>query len=258
MKATVLDIKPFFHESADIFAGSFTVKGIAVTLMWEEDFNGMFYIGNIWSGVPVSGKTACIKTSASSEAEALWMVQQVITTTNYELVEKTMLSKWIAKDMYGRDIECDSEEEAINTHKKFGAPSRIDDVSFSNLVCLDIDEILNLTQHTATTEQVAAGVVEPQFKEAIQNLLTFNSKPDIFEIQDRAKALAAMAQVEGFKRAMIGGAPFFMSALERELLDAGITPLYAFSERVSDEQIQPDGSIKKINIFKHVGFVEVS
>ena len=57
---------------------------------------------------------------------------------------------------------------------------------------------------------------------------------------------------------MIGGAPFFMSALERALLDVGITPLYAFSIRESVEKAAEDGTVTKINVFKHVGFVEAN
>jgi hypothetical protein len=38
-------------------------------------------------------------------------------------------------------------------------------------------KILNLTQHEATKEQVAAGGVEPLDKEAVQRLLTFNNLP---------------------------------------------------------------------------------
>jgi hypothetical protein len=54
--------------------------------------------------------------------------------------------------------------------------------------------------------------------------------------------------------AMIGGAPWMMAALESALLDAYITPLYAFSVRESVEIAQPDGSVVKTAVFKHVGF----
>ena len=54
---------------------------------------------------------------------------------------------------------------------------------------------------------------------------------------------------------MIGGAPFLMGALESALLDYGITPVYAFSKRESVEEVQKDGSVKKINIFRHAGFI---
>jgi len=56
---------------------------------------------------------------------------------------------------------------------------------------------------------------------------------------------------------MIGGAPFLMSALEDALVIAGITPLYAFSVRESVEAEQADGSVRKVAVFRHLGFVEV-
>ena len=57
---------------------------------------------------------------------------------------------------------------------------------------------------------------------------------------------------------MIGGAPFFMGPLERALRENGITPLYAFSKREAADIKQADGSIKKTQIFRHVGFVEAA
>jgi len=55
--------------------------------------------------------------------------------------------------------------------------------------------------------------------------------------------------------AMIGGAPFLMSRLIKELQEVNITPLYAFSVRESVDEPQPDGGIKKIVVFKHRGFI---
>jgi hypothetical protein len=55
---------------------------------------------------------------------------------------------------------------------------------------------------------------------------------------------------------MIGGAPYLMPALEQELRRVGIQPVYAFSKRISIDQPQPDGRIKKISNFKFEGLVE--
>lgn len=128
--------------------------------------------------------------------------------------------------------------------------------------------ILNLTQHAATPEQVAAGVVEPtlvpleqvvagEAKKQVQALLTFDTLPHLDDIERKAKTLAAIARWHGCTRAMIGGAPFFMAALERALIHAGIQPIYAFSVRDSIEQPDGNGGVKKVNIFRHAGFVEV-
>lgn len=119
--------------------------------------------------------------------------------------------------------------------------------------------IINLTQHPATAEQQAAGVVDfiPEIKSQVCELLTFDTLPTSSEIHARAKKLAGIAAAWGFKAAMIGGAPFLMSALEAELNRSDVTPLYAFSVRDSVEQQQPDGTVRKLNIFRHLGFVSV-
>lgn len=127
--------------------------------------------------------------------------------------------------------------------------------------------IVNLTQHSATAEQIAAGVVDlpaPE-REALAALLTFDALPTRKEIEDRAADISELAAYNGLGgddtdspfvgAAMIGGAPYLMSALERALLAVSITPMYAFSVRESVEQSQPDGSVRKVNVFRHAGFV---
>jgi hypothetical protein len=122
-------------------------------------------------------------------------------------------------------------------------------------------QILNLTQHKATTEQIQAGVVDlPEAdRSELQSLLTFETLPTAAEIGDRADSIAAMARrfvgEETLPQAMIGGAPFFMAPLERALRNAGIEPVYAFSTRESVEQAEPDGTVRKTNVFRHAGFV---
>lgn len=116
--------------------------------------------------------------------------------------------------------------------------------------------IINLTQHAASAEQIEAGVVEPADKRAVSALLTFDSCPNRDEIARRAGELAAMAASGGFPAAMIGGAPYLMGPLESALRGAGVTPLYSFSTRESVEQTQPDGSVRKVAVFRHTGWVE--
>ena len=140
--------------------------------------------------------------------------------------------------------------------------------------------ILNLTQHTATPEQQAAGVIdlsEPELSK-LRRLLTFETLPTAEEIFRRAKAIARLAEYEAARRlgltdvgghpaadltnhgvsAMIGGAPYLMATLERALRARGIKPLYAFSRRESVEQTMPDGSVRKMAVFRHLGFVSPS
>ena len=116
--------------------------------------------------------------------------------------------------------------------------------------------LINLTQHPTTTEQLTAGVTEPADKDEVRRLLTFDELPSKELVKARAKALAEIAENSGAKSAMIGGAPFLMAALEKALREVGITPVYAFSKRESVEKTLPDGSVQKTNVFKHIGFVE--
>jgi hypothetical protein len=118
-------------------------------------------------------------------------------------------------------------------------------------------KILNLTQHTATADQVAAGVVEPKDKKKIQEMLTFTEKPTAGEVLERAEALAAIAREEGATHAMIGGAPFLMMPLHLALYRRGIVPVYAFSVRESTEEMLPDGTVRKVQVFRHAGFISL-
>ena len=119
-------------------------------------------------------------------------------------------------------------------------------------------KILNLTQHPATAEQIEQGVfdVPQEFKAQLCALLTFVSRPSRTEVVQRANALALFAdQFNSAGDVMIGGAPFLMPFLHERLEHHCMTPYYAFSERVSVEEALADGSVKKTNMFKHVGFV---
>ena len=91
-------------------------------------------------------------------------------------------------------------------------------------------QILNLTQHIATPEQIAQGVFEPVIKRQVTDRLNFCDLPTKQEIIDRAQALARIATgstYPGVKFAMIGGAPYLMPELERALKARGVTPLYS-------------------------------
>jgi hypothetical protein len=127
-----------------------------------------------------------------------------------------------------------------------------------NDVALAVDEVLNITQHKATDEQLAGGVVEPENKAEVQATLTFDTLPSKEEVAHRAEILAKVARESGCKKAMIGGAPFFMSALENALVKVGVQPVYAFSVRDSKEEPDGNGGVRKVNVFRHVGFVEVN
>jgi len=127
--------------------------------------------------------------------------------------------------------------------------------------------ILNLTQHAATEDQRAQGVVDlpDEQRKMLQQLLGFDKIPSTEEIMERAQEIAELACYNGLSGdggdspfpiyAMIGGAPFLMAPLERALRERGIQPLYAFSVRQSVEKDDVDGKIVKTSVFKHAGFV---
>ncbi len=116
--------------------------------------------------------------------------------------------------------------------------------------------IINLTQHPATPEQVEAGVKElpPELAKEVRDLLTFNALPSRYELEERAKTIAAIAASTGCRSAMIGGAPFFMEPLARRLIYAAVHPLYAFSVRESRE-VRTERGVEKVSVFRHLGFV---
>ncbi len=120
--------------------------------------------------------------------------------------------------------------------------------------------ILNLTQHASTPEQ---GVTDlgGDLLVTLRKALTFESIPTSSDVEDRALIIAELAQqaINDLDHvavsAMIGGAPYLMAPLERALRNVGIEPVYAFAVRESVEQTMPDGSVKKVAIFRHGGFV---
>jgi hypothetical protein len=96
----------------------------------------------------------------------------------------------------------------------------------------------------------------PSVQKVVSDLLTFDQMPYIYDIEARAHALALIVSESGAARALIGGAPFLMGALESALKSYGIQPLYAFSRRESVETFNADGSVTKTAIFRHIGFIE--
>ena len=126
-----------------------------------------------------------------------------------------------------------------------------------------MNKILNLTQHQATPDQIAAGVVDlsPELREQLQGLLTFDELPATNIIHRRIFAIRRIAIDEakrlGATHVMLGGAPYLIAMLDRVLGlgEEAPRPVYAFSRRESVEELQKDGSVKKSVVFKHAGFV---
>lgn len=132
--------------------------------------------------------------------------------------------------------------------------------------------ILNLTQHAASADQVAAGVIDigAEDRADLAALLTFDACPTLADVIARAERIAAIAAYADertlcdedsqdgmvrWDRAMIGGAPWLMRPLADALRAEGIEPLFAFSLRESVDSVQPDSSIRKTAVFRHAGWV---
>ena len=120
--------------------------------------------------------------------------------------------------------------------------------------------VLNLTQHLATPEQVEQGVINlPDADRAVLvSLLTFDELPTKTSIRLAAGNIAALAShyaSSHVQTVMIGGAPFLMAALVEELQSHYLRPVFAFSKRESVDEPQPDGSVRKVAVFKHAGWV---
>ena len=125
--------------------------------------------------------------------------------------------------------------------------------------------IINLTQHAATPEQRVAGVVDLQgpAHDVLVRLLTVGTLPTGEEIVARCATIAHLVSGDSrtskgltADRAMIGGAPWMMARLEAALIGVGVRPVYAFAVRESVEEVQQDGSVRKIGVFRHAGFID--
>ena len=131
--------------------------------------------------------------------------------------------------------------------------------------------ILNFTQHKATPEQVAAGVLDPSPDRAkvIKRLLTFDDLPtqadvnyacvflyQIYELWTIELGETFEGPQDTWPQVMIGGAPFLMPELELRFINRSITVNYAFSKRESVENIS-NGIVVKDSVFRHLGFYTV-
>jgi len=124
--------------------------------------------------------------------------------------------------------------------------------------------ILNLTQHAATPEQIAQGVVDlpAELRAELSRLLTVDELPTRVELKARCEQIAEMVfktEAENAPTAvMVGGAPWMMAHLVEALHNAGVVQcLAAFSRRESVERTDPaTGAVTKTAVFRHIGFME--
>lgn len=117
--------------------------------------------------------------------------------------------------------------------------------------------IINLTQHAATEDQLVAGVIDLQgdLKAALVAAITFPPVYDHAELVSRAKRVVGVvrdSQIDA-GHVMIGGMPSFMPVLQEVLQMSGYHVGYACTDRVSVDVPDGNGGIRKTSVFKHVG-----
>ena len=120
--------------------------------------------------------------------------------------------------------------------------------------------IANLTQHDTTPEQAEAGVFDAEipWRKHLRDALTVDVLPypeDIRHVSRNVAELASWCGALTGGKVMIGGAPWLMPVLVTDLRRAGYEPVFAFSQRRSEESKGIDGSVVKRTVFLHEGFV---
>jgi hypothetical protein len=120
--------------------------------------------------------------------------------------------------------------------------------------------IWNATQHAATADQKAQGVVDlpEEARIGLAKVLTFEDLPTAEQLRIRSVMVIGSILAAGAKagdRVMLGGAPFFMEELSHAARELGLVPVFAFSRRESVEQVLEDGTVRKVAVFRHLGFV---
>lgn len=119
-------------------------------------------------------------------------------------------------------------------------------------------KILNMSNHTLTGEQIAElssmgyEVVEltAEDKALWGQMNPSNYKEFIYRVMEDSDTRYNVDayHVAGFPPAVVN-AVCLACTLDKPAF-------YAYSERVSEEVHQPDGTVKKVNVFKHLGFFE--
>lgn len=117
-------------------------------------------------------------------------------------------------------------------------------------------KILNMSNHTLTGEQVAElndygyEIVElnVEDKQRWANLNPDNYEDVVYRIMEDSDT---RYDVDCFH---IAGFPPAVVLAVNTAFHLGKRSVYAYSERVSEESLQPDGTVKKVNVFKHLGF----
>jgi len=120
--------------------------------------------------------------------------------------------------------------------------------------------MINILAHKLTPEQVAELGGEPKHIRDLDPGLAAqiaNCPMDRGTLVDMAQNLVFRACDDDARILAGSGSPAFTALLGAIAAKEGVGLVFAHSERVSVDEPQPDGSVKKTVIFKHVRFFEV-
>lgn len=112
--------------------------------------------------------------------------------------------------------------------------------------------------HSPTSEQISEAdgfVFLKDVNTALQDKLE-NSPDDLASLNELATELLDFCKENEYNLYQPAGNPsfqFVLGSTAMNYLDVNI--FYAYSERVSQDVAQPDGSIKKVSIFQHKKFI---
>ena len=116
-----------------------------------------------------------------------------------------------------------------------------------------------MPQHTPAPEQGDFVRLTNEETARLRALMEFTELPSAHhEVRAAAEAVAEAVdhhRSSACRRVVIGGAPFLMCALQTALTERGWEVAYAFSVRESVDVPQTDGSVRKVAVFRHKGWV---
>lgn len=117
-------------------------------------------------------------------------------------------------------------------------------------------KLLNVSNHVLGLNQIAElqekGFVVVELPDNLKSVWAQLTPENYLSVCNDVVTFAEENGIEGFH---IAGFPAAVTALCIDLKPT-VPVYYAYSERVSVEEPQPDGSVVKKNIFKHKGFYQ--
>lgn len=119
-------------------------------------------------------------------------------------------------------------------------------------------KVYNLTKHTMTPQQLADGGIDVPAAQRASDLQDFTSMPTSDELKSRAFKLMDLVIDAGGEigdGVMLAGAMYFIPYLVDAAKKTGFKPIFSFTQRVSKEIKNEDGSVSLSYVFNHEGWI---